>query len=131
MKDFFNPTLPEGQEGVVGDKSRLLAGLLGFFFGTWGVHMFILGYTKKGVIFLVAYLLVVVANLVLVGIFFAGILFSEAGGGDGFFVFPIVAWLGLILLSIPSAVFSICALISSICILANSRYIDADGKLLK
>lgn len=31
-------------------KSRLLIGLMGIFFGTFGVHNFILGYTGKAVI---------------------------------------------------------------------------------
>jgi TM2 domain-containing membrane protein YozV len=38
-----------GYTGGVG-KSRILIGLLGIFFGTFGVHNFILGYTKKAVI---------------------------------------------------------------------------------
>lgn len=30
-------------------KSKMAAGLLGIFFGAWGVHNFYLGYTGKGV----------------------------------------------------------------------------------
>ena len=39
--------------GVVGVKSKVCAGLLGIFLGTYGVHNFYLGYTKKAVIQLV------------------------------------------------------------------------------
>ena len=35
--------------GLVGEKSRICAGLLGIFVGTFGVHNFYLGYTGKGV----------------------------------------------------------------------------------
>lgn len=35
---------------VVGERSKMVAGLLGIFLGVWGVHNFYLGYTKKGVI---------------------------------------------------------------------------------
>ncbi len=34
----------------VGDKSKLVAGLLGIFLGGWGIHNFYLGFTKKAVI---------------------------------------------------------------------------------
>ena len=37
-----------------GDNKKMLAGLLGIFLGAFGVHKFILGYTKEGVIMLVA-----------------------------------------------------------------------------
>ncbi len=34
----------------VGNKSKMIAGLLGIFLGAWGVHNFYLGFTKKAVI---------------------------------------------------------------------------------
>lgn len=39
--------------GQVGDKSKLAAGLLAIFLGTFGVHNFYLGFTTKAVIQLV------------------------------------------------------------------------------
>ena len=36
-----------------GDNKKILAGLLAIFFGGLGIHKFILGYTKEGVIMLV------------------------------------------------------------------------------
>ncbi len=37
-------------DGEVGNKSKLIAGLLGIFLGGWGIHNFYLGFTKKAVI---------------------------------------------------------------------------------
>lgn len=39
--------------GQKGDKSKIAAGLLGIFLGTFGVHNFYLGYTTKAIIQLV------------------------------------------------------------------------------
>jgi len=47
-----------------GDKNKLVAGLLGIFFGGFGVHKFYLGYTREAVIMLVIWLV----GLILVGI---------------------------------------------------------------
>lgn len=47
------------------DKSKLVAGLLGIFLGTLGIHNFYLGYTKKAIIQLVVSL---VGGLVTCGI---------------------------------------------------------------
>lgn len=35
-------------------KSKMVAGLLGLFLGAWGIHRFYLGYTKIGIIQIVA-----------------------------------------------------------------------------
>jgi TM2 domain-containing membrane protein YozV len=35
---------------IKGDKSRLVAGLLGILLGSWGIHNFYLGFTKKAII---------------------------------------------------------------------------------
>jgi len=40
-------------QGYVGDKSRIIAGLLGIFLGGLGIHNFYLGYTTKGIIQLI------------------------------------------------------------------------------
>ena len=40
----------QSTRGMLGAKSRLTAGLLGIFFGGWGIHRFYLGYTGLGVI---------------------------------------------------------------------------------
>ncbi|HTN74586.1 MAG TPA: NINE protein [Pirellulaceae bacterium] len=36
--------------GEVGDKSKMVAALLGIFLGAWGVHNFYLGFTQKAII---------------------------------------------------------------------------------
>ena len=38
------------QQGMPGQKSKLVAGLLGIFLGAWGIHNFYLGNSKKGII---------------------------------------------------------------------------------
>ena len=38
------------EEAKVGNKSKLAAGLLGLFLGSWGVHNFYLGFTGKAII---------------------------------------------------------------------------------
>jgi TM2 domain-containing membrane protein YozV len=43
-----------------GENKKMLAGLLAIFLGAFGVHKFILGYTKEGVIMLVATVLLMV-----------------------------------------------------------------------
>lgn len=50
-------------------KSRLAAGLLGIFLGTFGVHNFYLGYTSKAVIQLVCSVIGLVLSCVIVGAF--------------------------------------------------------------
>lgn len=36
------------------DNKKVLAGILGILFGSFGIHKFVLGYTKEGVIQLIA-----------------------------------------------------------------------------
>jgi TM2 domain-containing membrane protein YozV len=43
-----------GSAAAVGRKSRMTAGLLGLFLGEWGVHRFYLGYTRIGLLQLLA-----------------------------------------------------------------------------
>ncbi|MCL2356130.1 MAG: TM2 domain-containing protein [Defluviitaleaceae bacterium] len=130
MKEFFNPTLPEGEEGVVGDRSRVLAGVLGFFFGTWGIHMFVLGYFKKGMVYLITTLICWGVNMVFLTLFIVSTVLTVGGGNDNL-VLPIIAWAGMALFVIPVNALGICSIVSSAFILTNKRYIDADGKLLK
>lgn len=44
----------EGLSGAGGDNKKVLAGVLAIVFGQLGVHKFILGYQKEGIILLVA-----------------------------------------------------------------------------
>ncbi|PWL39538.1 hypothetical protein DKG77_01505 [Flagellimonas aquimarina] len=43
----------EGIKNAGGDNKKILAGILGLIFGSLGVHKFILGYNKEGVILLI------------------------------------------------------------------------------
>lgn len=45
------PAAPQGQ--VPGADKKILAGLLGIFLGAFGIHKFVLGYQKEGIIMLV------------------------------------------------------------------------------
>jgi len=45
------PAAPQGQ--IPGADKKILAGLLGIFLGAFGVHKFVLGYQKEGIIMLV------------------------------------------------------------------------------
>ena len=42
----------EGLKGAGGDNKKILAGILAIVFGGFGVHKFILGYNKEGIILL-------------------------------------------------------------------------------
>lgn len=44
----------EAMNNVSGDNKKILAGVLAIIFGSLGVHKFILGYQKEGIILLVA-----------------------------------------------------------------------------
>lgn len=45
------PAAPQGQ--IPGADKKILAGLLGIFLGAFGIHKFVLGYQKEGIIMLV------------------------------------------------------------------------------
>lgn len=45
-----SPNTFGGNPAVSGTKSKMAAGLLGIFLGTFGVHNFYLGFTKKAII---------------------------------------------------------------------------------
>lgn len=55
--------------GVVGNKSKIVAGLLGVFLGTFGVHNFYLGNTSRAVTQLVASIVGLILSIFIVGIF--------------------------------------------------------------
>lgn len=91
-------TVPAGVE----QKSKLVAGLLGVFLGTYGVHNFYLGYTTKAVIQLVCSL----ASIILIICTF---------GLSAFLIFPIWIW----------------SLIEAVMIFAGSINVDGKGVPLK
>jgi TM2 domain-containing membrane protein YozV len=50
----FTQGAKEAFSGAGGDNKKILAGLLAIFLGSLGIHKFILGYQKEGIILLVA-----------------------------------------------------------------------------
>ena len=53
--------------GVQGSKSKIAAGLLGIFLGSFGVHNFYLGYTTKAVIQLVLSIVGILTTCLFIG----------------------------------------------------------------
>ncbi len=52
-----------------GENKKMLAGLLAIFLGAFGVHKFILGYKKEGIIMLVISIVGIVLSCIGVGVF--------------------------------------------------------------
>jgi TM2 domain-containing membrane protein YozV len=59
----------EGLKSAGGENKKILAGILAIFVGWAGVHKFILGYQKEGIILLVVSVLGFVLSCLAVGIF--------------------------------------------------------------
>lgn len=57
------------QVATTGAKSKILAGLLGIFLGSFGVHNFYLGYTSKAVIQLVCTIVGFITSCLFFGVF--------------------------------------------------------------
>ncbi|MCM1046349.1 MAG: TM2 domain-containing protein [Candidatus Gastranaerophilales bacterium] len=65
----LNCGVASGSTTAAGSKSKLAAGLLGIFLGSFGVHNFYLGYTKKAVTQLVLTLVGLVLSCIVIGVF--------------------------------------------------------------
>ena len=65
-------TAQEFQEGLrdAGDNKKILAGILAIILGSLGIHKFILGYQKEGIIMLAITLLGYATTCIVVGAFF-------------------------------------------------------------
>jgi len=50
--DEFTEGAKEAFKGTSGDNKKMLAGILGIILGALGIHKFILGYNKEGIIML-------------------------------------------------------------------------------
>lgn len=59
----------EGLKSAGGDNKKILAGILAIFVGWAGIHKFILGYQKEGVIMLVVSVIGFVLTCIGVGVF--------------------------------------------------------------
>ena len=60
----------EGLKSAGGDNKKILAGILGIILGSFGVHKFILGYNKEGIIMLGVTLLGYATACIVIGAFF-------------------------------------------------------------
>ncbi len=78
-KDFGNEAkktaneFTEGLKGAGGENKKILAGILGILFGALGVHKFILGYQKEGIILLAITLIGWATSCIVIGLFFVWI----------------------------------------------------------
>ena len=73
FKEEAKKTAEEFKEGLRtagGDNKKILAGILAILFGSLGVHKFILGYNKEGIILLAVTLLGYATTCIVVGAFF-------------------------------------------------------------
>ena len=65
----FTEGAKEAFSGAGGDNKKMLAGLLAIFLGSLGIHKFILGYQKEGIILLVTSVIGYATLCLLVGSF--------------------------------------------------------------
>lgn len=61
FKEGWNQTTQSGE------NKKILAGILAIFFGSLGIHKFILGYNKEGMILLIATLACVLLSCLVIG----------------------------------------------------------------
>ena len=59
----------DGLKGAGGDNKKILAGILAIIVGSLGIHKFVLGYQKEGVILLVVTIIGMVLSCIGIGIF--------------------------------------------------------------
>lgn len=112
------------KEPNVGNKSAIVAGLLGLFLGAIGVHNFYLGYTKRAVAQLVLFLSFIF-SLVTYVVLVVGAVASFS------MLMVALAVLALIVGVICVAVSGIWSFIEAIMILCGSRKVDGKGNALK
>ncbi|QXP56261.1 TM2 domain-containing protein [Cellulophaga sp. HaHa_2_95] len=76
----FSEGAKEAFSGIGGDNKKVLAGVIAIFFGSLGIHKFILGYQKEGIILLVASIIgyatacLVVGGFILTALWIVGII---------------------------------------------------------
>lgn len=69
VKEFSNGA-KEAFNKASGDNKKVMAGILAILLGGFGVHKFVLGYNKEGMILLGVFLLATVLSCVAVGMLF-------------------------------------------------------------
>ena len=110
-----------GQSGI---KSKIVAGLLGIFLGSYGAHNFYLGYTKKAIaqltIVILSYVMYVVSILSFAGDYMRNPNYEIFGFVGGFLIFAL-GLVGIRIWSFVEAILILCGKISK----------DGKGRLLK
>ncbi|MCL2634790.1 MAG: TM2 domain-containing protein [Oscillospiraceae bacterium] len=97
-----------------GAKSKVAVGLAAIFLGSFGVHCFMLGYKKKGAIFLTAFLV----NLII-------------GYGIATILLVITLGLSFVLPTLITLVFAVWGVVDAIMIFTGKVNKDAQGRFLK
>lgn len=74
----FNNTFQEMKQGAQGmvqskENKKILAGILAILLGSLGIHKFVLGYTKEGLILLGVTVAGWILSIILIGLFFVWI----------------------------------------------------------
>ena len=111
-----------GQSGV---KSKIVAGVLGIFLGTYGVHNFYLGYTKKAIVQLVA----VIAAYIL---YFVSLFSNLSGDFMMISEYDIFSFLGTVILFILVLIgIRIWTFVEAVLILCGKIDRDGKGRILK
>lgn len=64
----FTDNAKDAFDNASGENKKILAGILGIFFGSFGIHKFILGYNKEGIILLSITLIGFVLSCVGIGV---------------------------------------------------------------
>lgn len=110
---------------VSGGKSKIAAGLLGIFLGSFGVHNFYLGYIKKAVIQLV---LVILAWVIYFSCVFS-LAFSDAMYYSA--EAPIIFLVGILVFALLIIVVRIWTFVEGILILCGKIKVDGKGRPIK
>lgn len=110
--------------GIHGVKSKIVAGLLGIFFGVYGVHNFYLGYYKKAVV----QLGLVLFSYVMYVVEFVSMAFSDAIMSDAGAVTFLVSSVVFALLIIGVRIW---AFVEAILIFCGKINKDGKGRRLK
>lgn len=66
---YQHPALPPAYVVSVAPKSKVLAAVLAFFFGSLGIHNFYLGYNGRGAVQLTLFVIGLITSLLLIGFF--------------------------------------------------------------
>lgn len=111
--------------GIHGVKSKIAAGLLGIFFGVYGIHNFYLGYYKKAAVQLG---LVLFSYIMYGGVLFVSMTFSDALLSDTGIIAFLIAAVVFALLRFGVRIW---AFVEAVLIFCGKIKKDGKGRMLK